>query len=715
MDIFAKFKRIADPVVLDSIACETSYHDPYLIHNYSRKKKCNDLPLLPRPCYFLLWKKSAHEVELIDVIEEPVTDIETVPQVVYEWEKSGDLDLAVSMKTNGTCALVKLVLHRGRFLLFCSTTTVRLVTTIERIQEEIQTHEKNTTVCMLLHDIQLHYEKLVRVVEYLAVDHQFSYALNESSSEYTAPTMFVELCNDSIYWLGLFKKEKPMETVSALTLLRQYGLPTVEFQRVIPPKAIHTAIRIGQSSTYGSMLWCRNVRSGETVLVLITSMAYRIKRMFRECLINGYIHMNGIQKRMIESLSTSVPQPTSTSVPQPTSTSVPQPTSTSVPQPTSTSVPHPHPTLGRLYPLSPLRLSTQAAVRITHQLYGFCFWMMKNLYPVTVLHTDYDVYWNEYVKEGRKDDESTGDQDERKDDKADKPENKDDDKNDLDIVITSADMGPFDRDAYLERSEPYQKRKSTDPVLVVFLQGIQGSGKSSIGNACCERVQDAIYLEQDMYDGDTNSCQGALYHLINNTNGPKTIFLTRCNINPKQYKRYLDLCRSLPTRVTFFRPELVNPLYLVVSLAGIWERSESEAKGSEATEKEAAEKEAAEKDATAKGNKEASAKGKGREAKRKATVLQLGPSWLPVDRTIEIVIATYNDYDGYPTNQVYRTVRSDPAWEEKIASINFGSTRAISTFVKKHQTELLALRRPLNEIATDIVDYLVDYSRLDIV
>jgi hypothetical protein len=52
-------------------------------------------------------------------------------------------------------------------------------------------------------------------------------------------------------------------------------------------------------------------------------------------------------------------------------------------------------------------------------------------------------------------------------------------------------------------------RDYNDTVKVVFLQGLQGSGKSTIGKYCCQLVPNSIYLEQDMYSGDSSLCQKA--------------------------------------------------------------------------------------------------------------------------------------------------------------------------------------------------------------
>ena len=131
----------------------------------------------------------------------------------------------------------------------------------------------------------------------------------------------------------------------------------------------------------------------------------------------------------------------------------------------------------------------------------------------------------------------------------------------------------FDRDIFMSKTIAYPMRNYSNPVRILFLQGLQGSGKTTIAKYLVENLDNATYIEQDMFNGDTNVCLGALYHLIASNNGPKIIIISRCNINETHYRRYLDMCHHMPTIVTFLAPQLFDPLYLMISLAGIFERT----------------------------------------------------------------------------------------------------------------------------------------------
>jgi hypothetical protein len=76
-----------------------------------------------------------------------------------------------------------------------------------------------------------------------------------------------------------------------------------------------------------------------------------------------------------------------------------------------------------------------------------------------------------------------------------------------------------------------------------------------------------------MFWSDTLSSQGALYHDIANMDGPDTIIVSRCNINEKQYNRYLEICYELPTKIIFISPDKMDEIDIVISLQGIINRS----------------------------------------------------------------------------------------------------------------------------------------------
>lgn len=199
-------------------------------------------------------------------------------------------------------------------------------------------------------------------------------------------------------------------------------------------------------------------------------------------------------------------------------------------------------------------LNTHAATRVTKQLINFGKWMIFKQFPCSILGhmpvesvrgqlcNGFAIYWDLYLK----------------------------DKN-TDINITPDDFGPFDEATFrMQTTRP--KRKTTDPVYVFFIQGLQGSGKSTTAKI----LQTSNYLkcfEQDWYYGCSKSCMGAIHEEIINPFGAKVIIITRCNINEEHYKHYVSMIHKLNCcNISFIAHENVNMLYLTVSLSGVLKR-----------------------------------------------------------------------------------------------------------------------------------------------
>lgn len=113
--------------------------------------------------------------------------------------------------------------------------------------------------------------------------------------------------------------------------------------------------------------------------------------------------------------------------------------------------------------------------------------------------------------------------------------------------------------------------------LVVFIQALQGSGKSTIVAAVCRMLFmlgiKACYVEQDWHYGNTKTCREYLRHCITERDYD-VIFVSRCNINTTQYGAYLNICHNVGARVVFMTPRHHNcGLAVAVALTGIYHRS----------------------------------------------------------------------------------------------------------------------------------------------
>ncbi len=205
-------------------------------------------------------------------------------------------------------------------------------------------------------------------------------------------------------------------------------------------------------------------------------------------------------------------------------------------------------------------LNTESSIYLTKLLQQFTFWMMRKKYPATILGPQpvksirgilpngFHLYWSEFLEE-----ES--------------------------IEIKELKFGDFDENEYIKNTKLYEERCAYDMPKIIFLQGLQGSGKSTIADYLVQKLQSkdisAVYYEQDMFYSDTLACQGTIYHEVKKKNGADIIIISRCNANTKQYSAYLKMLYSLPTQIIFITPRNMNELYLMISLAGVLKRSQN--------------------------------------------------------------------------------------------------------------------------------------------
>lgn len=289
------------------------------------------------------------------------------------------------------------------------------------------------------------------------------------------------------------------------------------------------------------------------------------------------------------------------------------------------------------------QLNTSASIRITNLLIKFGMWMMSKYYPVSILgHVEiksvkgqiengFNKYWEEFLLETNTDN----------------------------FLITEEDFGPFDKNEYLSNIKLYENRTYDNLPTVVFLQGLQGTGKSTIANHVCSKLENSIYIEQDMFWGDSVSCQGALYHHIANNNGPKYIILSRCNINEKQYGRYLDLCHELPCKVIFISPDKMNEIDVLLSFQGIVNRSQH------------------------------------------GDSLMVGRHELPIDEVVGFVLDNYKNYQLHPLSHTIKIRNENVELLNEAKEIIKSSN--VFTFVQNNFDRIKSLRLTLDEITNNII------------
>ncbi len=488
----------------------------------------NLLKYLPRACSIIV--KNGQIVDLMegpekfsgrtDIDEDPEDEQDEIVQgtsgiydhnKIITWANDKILEIVETEKANGKFAICKIIYHGNVKLLVAGSKNYHVITTFEQLDKTICSQKSNEIMYGILSDIKTNWNKLNSEELLSLFSTGYSLAGEFCDGQHFTPG------DNTISWFGFFKSGQALDTIKSLGLLGTLGLKTVEFVKVFDSSMeldnidkVFVASRC--KNTEGSVLRCTNTKTNQTVLVKTKSVSYIVKRFMRQVILRGYKDIERIKTRFIQAQKYH-------------------------------------------------GLNTTASIRVTNQLINFGFWMMGKKYPCTVLGVTkvsavkgqlpngFNTYWTEWM-------ETTGNSD---------------------ISIGLEDFGDFVESEYLASTLLYKPRAWANPAVVIFFQGLQGSGKSTLGAEICSELaktgKSSQYIEQDDYWGDTMACQGALHHAICSELGPQVILVTRCNANQSQYKRYLDIAQKLPCVISFVSPRNFGPLYLMISLAGIVNRS----------------------------------------------------------------------------------------------------------------------------------------------
>ena len=519
---------------------------------------------------------------------------------IVEWAKAGHLEIIETEKENGKFAIVKLVKNQDKMLLFCGSKNSHVVLSPDSIDEFIKSKDCTDIVVSILTDIKKYIDILT--------SNSMMDIFNQGYS------LAGELCDgqhftdgdNTISWFGLFRNGQSMMTMQALNFLKSLNIKTVAFGKIFADfspfvllENVFITARCKQNE--GAVLYCRNTQTNKIVLVKAKSVIYIVKRFMRQIILKGYKEIESIQQRFIQAQKYH-------------------------------------------------GLGTKASIRVTKQLIDFAFWMMSKNYPCSILGIQpvsavrgnlingFNNYWKQFLQET----------------------------NTPEISIEYDDFKSFDEVEYLTSTALYTKRSFAEPAIVVFMQGLQGSGKSTIANWVCKELQStgitSSYIEQDMFWGDTLACQGALYHLVSNELGPKVIIVSRCNVNEKQYKRYIDILTKLPCIITFATPKSIDSLSLMVSLSGILNRSNI------------------------------------------GDNLMVGRFEYPIKDVVKFTLDNFKDFEPGTLINQYQTHLTNN--QELLALTNEAMTESdsIIQFIQTNKDMLHSLRLPINTIGTQIID-----------
>jgi len=398
--------------------------------------------------------------------------------------------------------------------------------------------------------------------------------------------------NNTVAWIGLFRDGVSVNNHETIQMLNTMGLRTVSSEVVFTPgesiEKFHRAFQLARCSHgEGDVLVIRNTVTNEEMLCKSKSASYICKRMAREKWKGSPI--NFFPRLMIRFIETSDYH----------------------------------------------GLGTDACIRFTRQLFDFAIWMgITKGYPAAaldhqpvvatrgILPNGFNNYWQEFLAE-------TGT---------------------TEISFTPDDFCEFNQVEYLSAAE-LNVFSHHLPGKCLFMQAIQGSGKSTIAN----NLINIVNVEQDMCWGCTKITQFQLmWHLSHGHD----VAVSRCNVNTKQYQAYLKIAIDSGAQVFFATSNNTgSPLYLATALAGVKNRSTT------------------------------------------GDMMMVGRREYPMDEVVKFTTCNWKDFKKEPKALIIPSFHMDSKLEDQATTAL--KKNKMADFVESHSAELMALRFPLEEIVSN--------------
>lgn len=287
-------------------------------------------------------------------------------------------------------------------------------------------------------------------------------------------------------------------------------------------------------------------------------------------------------------------------------------------------------------------LNTNSAIYMARKLLDFSLWLTENNYPVAVLDFKPIESVRGQISVGF----------------SIYWEKFIEDTGTKDLVLSLEDFGDFNKYEFLSSPElQLMPGLSIDKrPLVIFFQDIQGGGKSTISN----KLKNVEMIEQDICYGCTKITQFKLLNLIRNN---KNVVVSRCNANEDHYKSYLKVALDNNCRVLFVSSEdLDSELRLAVSLAGILNRSSN------------------------------------------GDSVLIGRKEYPFLDVIKFTTATWKSFKYHNNAIKIKTFENMKHLNDDFKMILKKGDEDVKNFIESNKDNLMKLRRPLDDIVSEIQD-----------
>lgn len=431
-----------------------------------------------------------------------------------EWVKCGLCKITSSEKANGKQAVLKLLPCGDRFLVTVGSKNNCISVFSEELEQQAQSQHHPETLRLIISDVHQNWDKLVQLKDEFKNGYTLLGELEDGQHFTTG--------NNEITWFGLFRGGYAKNEEATFALFNQCGIKAVDsricFQRGDSWGALVSAFQQPRySSTEGAVLYIRNTKTSETQTVKIKSVGYILKRMFREYFSHHQHSLEGFVHRVGNNQQR-------------------------------------------------LGCNTEFMITSVNKLHNFAKWMLSNNLPLSLLQHmppkikgtiqqrahGFHHYWQQFLQKT----------------------------DTVDIVATPADtQGTFDPARFFrETAFHLHPRSPCEPVTIVFLQGIQGSGKSTVAIEMAKQHElqgtSCAVIDQDAFLGCSISTQRALTSYTLDGDGPEVILIARCNAVEEQYRKLLGIALRSFSNVYFLAlNERQNLYHLYSALAGITARS----------------------------------------------------------------------------------------------------------------------------------------------
>lgn len=360
---------------------------------------------------------------------------------IKKWADSNILEITNTEKANGKACFVSIKKHNDSFMIAFGSKNMHHLIMFEDYDDFISKPFVNNITRSIVDDIFKNFDKLKLLIPYFNNNYTLCGELCDGMH-------FVEGDN-SITWFSLSNiKGEAVEPIRAFNIIESCGLKTVNKKLVYDKNSdidtLDNVFTDGKKSIgEGSVLYCRNIITNETLCCKIKTPWYIVWRMTRQILtVNPLNYIDKIKEKLISKSNYT-------------------------------------------------GLSTVGCIKVAHYLIRFIEWFIMKGYPVSALEfmqvkatkgnidAGFIKYWNKFIIENKYTEDM--------------------------YRLEDRDIGEFNKSQFLLEWYNIEPVINTKQPTVIFMIASQGMGKSTIAFMLAKE-KGYFRVEQDECYGCTKTC-----------------------------------------------------------------------------------------------------------------------------------------------------------------------------------------------------------------